>query len=141
MKTSRLSILMAAAYATLAQSYDFTQLSKIPEGFKELSGFNNSLEFTPHGLKMSVHEAKQAPTLDIATEFQHGRVDLTLQSAPGTGIVTAFSCYTVGKPKTKEDEIDFEILGVGLHLFTNTFRVIQMSRPTYSLMATLYSPT
>jgi beta-glucanase (GH16 family) len=81
---------------------DFTQGEH--ELFYEFDG--TTVEYNENGAVFTIEDENDAPTMGSTEYIFFGKVELTVQAAPGTGIVTSFVLQS-----DNLDEIDWEWLG------------------------------
>lgn len=94
-------------------SIDFT------EGYSDMftvASKPNRVDYSPEGMHFTIAQSGDNPTIDSDFYIMFGRVEVVLQAAPGTGIVSSFVLQS-----DDLDEIDLEWLGGDTAQFQTNF--------------------
>lgn len=85
---------------------DFTAGNSLPDGWSAMTG--TTLQYGKQGAEFSISKAGQAPTITTDFYFFYGTVEIKMQAAQGSGIISS-----VVLESDDLDEIDFEFFGTG----------------------------
>jgi len=91
------------AFSSMVNTYDFTT-GPSDEFVKELS--QGLVTYGPEGMTFTIQKDGDSPRMNSKDYFMFGRVDITLQAAAGTGIVSSMVLQS-----DDLDEIDWEFIG------------------------------